>query len=887
MPADKPRYRFGPFELDTGNGVLFRSSQRVKLQDLPFRLLVMLVEQPGEVISREDVCKRLWPDNTFVDFDRSLGVAVRKVREALNDDAEAPRYLETIPRRGFRFLAPVTVVVGEIQNPSKEAQSDTGSTVAETGKRQERLNRYFVIAGIVVLMVGAGLYTLRSIPHRSPSTADARVAPPIRVRRSVAVLGFRNLPGRQEDNWLSAAFSEMLNTELAAGGELRLVSGEDVARAKSELPLTDEDSLAKATLERLRTDPGADVVVLGSYTVLPGAEKNKIRLDVRMQDTVAGETIAEEALSGDESDLFDLASQVGNRLRHGLGLGPLSSEIVTATRAALPTNETAARLYAEGRAKLWAFDFRGARDLLIKAVAADPSYPLAHSALSDVWWHSGYEAKARAEGQRAIELSSQLSQEQRLLVEGQYRKTIEDWPKAIEAYRSLFNLFPDNLDYGIALASAQTHVKPSDALETLAVLRRLPSPMGEDARIDMTEASAWMYVDLKQSRAAAKKAIAKASAQGSHVIVARVHGILCQIAPALGASAESIGECETALQAAIVTKDPNAVAMMSNNLAALYFERGDLARSGEMFNRGIGEFRQVGNPDGVGAGLSNFAIIRLLQGDLDQAKKLLEESITEYQTVEDKEGVDLSLDAMGDIWRLKGNLDIAETTYRQAKATAQEIEDKDGIAYVLTGLGDLYFDRGNLAEASKSYEEALTLRKQVGEKQNAAETELARARVSIEEGHAADAEGIARQDKEQFHQEQQAADELRASCVLIDAFLAQGKIKDARQETDASASLAAKSQNLIFRLECGLTSARVLIAEDHPERARAPLERVLREAREHELTGVELEARLILLELAKKTQQGESSQAQLSALEESARAKGFGLILHHAAEHNK
>jgi len=106
VSADKPRYRFGPFELDTGDGVLYRSKSPVKLQDLPFRLLVMLVEQPGEIVTREEVRKRLWPDNTFVDFDGSLGVAVRKVREALSDDAEAPRYVETIPRRRYRFLTP-------------------------------------------------------------------------------------------------------------------------------------------------------------------------------------------------------------------------------------------------------------------------------------------------------------------------------------------------------------------------------------------------------------------------------------------------------------------------------------------------------------------------------------------------------------------------------------------------------------------------------------------------------------------------------------------------------------------------------------------------------------------------------------------------------------
>jgi DNA-binding winged helix-turn-helix (wHTH) protein len=99
-------YRFGPFELNTTEGTLVRNGSRVKLQDLPYRLLVLLVEQSGQIVSRETLRQRLWPDNTFVEFDNSLGVAVRKIRDALGDNAEAPRYLETLPRRGYRFLAP-------------------------------------------------------------------------------------------------------------------------------------------------------------------------------------------------------------------------------------------------------------------------------------------------------------------------------------------------------------------------------------------------------------------------------------------------------------------------------------------------------------------------------------------------------------------------------------------------------------------------------------------------------------------------------------------------------------------------------------------------------------------------------------------------------------
>src|ERR1039457_5578377 len=104
------RYCFGPFELNTGEESLARNGTRVKVQGLPYRLLIMLVERPGEIVTREEVRQRLWPENTFVEFDNSLGVAIRKVQDALNDDADTPRYVETLPRRGYRFLAPVTVL---------------------------------------------------------------------------------------------------------------------------------------------------------------------------------------------------------------------------------------------------------------------------------------------------------------------------------------------------------------------------------------------------------------------------------------------------------------------------------------------------------------------------------------------------------------------------------------------------------------------------------------------------------------------------------------------------------------------------------------------------------------------------------------------------------
>jgi DNA-binding winged helix-turn-helix (wHTH) protein len=222
-------YRFGPFHLDTAEDTLTRNGNRVKLQDLPYRLLVMLLEQPGQIISREAVRQRLWPENTFVEFDNSLGVAVRKIR-----DAEAPRYLETLPRKGYRFLAPVSVAEPEIAQHEENhlvpssVQAAPLQASANSAGRNNPLYLYSSTAALAVLLIAAAIWGIHaSRKHPPQNSASLPTNAPVLMRKSVAVIGFRNLPGHPEDNWLSLAFAEMLNTELAADSALRMVSGED------------------------------------------------------------------------------------------------------------------------------------------------------------------------------------------------------------------------------------------------------------------------------------------------------------------------------------------------------------------------------------------------------------------------------------------------------------------------------------------------------------------------------------------------------------------------------------------------------------------------------------------------------------------------------------
>lgn len=879
-PHKKTVYRFGPFQLDTSKATLTRNSSQLKLQDLPYRLLAILVEKPGEIVSREEVRQRLWPQNTFVEFDNSLGVAIRKIRDALGDNADAPCYVETVPRRGYRFLAPVTTVT-ESQDPARPVTPEplrppisSLSSEKHSAISAQRL-RYIAIAAFIVLGIGGTVYRFRRPRTRIENTTAAETnLPLVHVRRSVAVIGFRNLPGHAEDAWLSAAFSEMLSTELAGDGTLRMIPGEDIARARRDLPVNDEDSLSKNTLDRLRKDPGADVVVLGSYTLLPGKEARQIRLDVRLQDTARGEIISEQAFVGNERDLFDLVSQAGASLRQHLGTAPASEEIVAQVRDALPKSPLAVKLYTAGLERLWAFDFMKARELLIQAVAVEPDFPLAHSALSDTWNHLGYGLKARDEAEQARRLSEHLGIEGHLQIEGQYYSALQDRDKTIGVYRQLFSRYPDSLDYGLRLADQQRWVSPDDALRTLASLRRLPPPASDDPRLDILEARIWVGRDSAKAQAAGRRAVAKGTAQGSALLVARAYGVLCGMLDG-GSTSQAIQDCQNARRSYAEVGDRNNEARTESDFGGLYFGMGDLDKAEKMFREAITVFREVGDVEGLSAASGNLGDVFLAKGNLDDAERALSGALSGAGEMGDKDGIALTLNDLGDIARLRGDLTDAQKRYEQAKSPAQEIDDKRALAYILSGVGDVLFDRGDLTGAQQSYEDSLNLRKQLGDQQTVAESELSLARLAVEEGRASDAEMVIRKCKDQFHQDQQADDELSASTALIEGLLAQSKYQDAKAEVNQSASLAAKSVNLLLRLQFDLASARTESALEGNESTRTVLERTLQDAKTHKLFGLQLQTRLALAELQARAGQFKSAQSELHALEQVAHDKGF------------
>jgi len=226
-----------------------------------------------------------------------------------------------------------------------------------------------VIVALAVLLCGvAGVYVWkRGLPWaaRTNATNPQTVARPV-----IAVLGFENLTGRSEHEWLSTAFSEMLSTELAAGGRMRVVSGEDVARARKDLDLRQVRSFSSQTLARLRSNLGVDYVVTGSYLEVGPEGASQLRLDARLQDARSGEIVASLPETGTEQKLIALLSQTGADLRGKLGIGYIAGADVTKVAATIPGDPVAARLYSEGLEQLRQLNPGGARDLLVKAAAA-------------------------------------------------------------------------------------------------------------------------------------------------------------------------------------------------------------------------------------------------------------------------------------------------------------------------------------------------------------------------------------------------------------------------------------------------------------------------------------------------------------------------------------
>ncbi len=419
MPS--PRLiRFGVFELDLRSGELQKQGRKIRLEGQPVQILVCLLEKPGELVTREELHRKLWPADTFVNFEHGLNTAVKRLRQALNDSADSPRFVETLPRRGYRFIAPIQAVaaggdasavnvaaaVAEVPTTRDlpEAKDDdqvdlSGKTVVFIHRRWPRAWKrsgafLLVVLGICVVWIA---WTLRQPSH-----------PPV-VIRSLAVLPLENLSGDASQDYFSDGMTDELITELGQISELRVISRTSVMTYKG----------AHKSLPQIARDLNVDSVVEG--TVLRSG--NKVRITAQLILAAADKHLWAQSYEGPLGDTLALQKQVARSIAEQIRI-ELTPHEQAVLKNVKRVNPDAYEAYLKGRYfwnKRTEDGLKKASDYFNQAIEKDPNYAQAYAGLADSYallgdWEYGVLApkeaypRAKAAATKALELDSNLGE---------------------------------------------------------------------------------------------------------------------------------------------------------------------------------------------------------------------------------------------------------------------------------------------------------------------------------------------------------------------------------------------------------------------------------------------------------------------------------------------
>jgi TolB-like protein/DNA-binding winged helix-turn-helix (wHTH) protein/Flp pilus assembly protein TadD len=397
MPDSSPRppvIRFGVFEVDLRSGELRKGGLKIKLQEQPFQILTMLLERPGEIITREEIEKKLWSADTFVDFEHSLATAVKKLREALDDSADNPRFVETLPRRGYRFIAPLDVGAG-LALPTRAQQA-----------APLRRRWLAAVAGGALVAVLAALFgvNVTGVRDRLLRAVGAVREPPLQIR-SLAVLPLENLSHDPEQEYFSDGMTDALITDLGKISTLRVISRRTAMHYRG----------TKKTLPEIARELNVDAVVEGA--VLRSGDR--VRITAQLIEARADKQLWAEGYERDLRDVLALQSEVARAIANGIKIkiSPDEETRLTTTR---PVNPEAYKAYLKGlyyQQKYTEEAMRLGRKYFEQAIQRDPNYALAYLGLSGSYLHSArlqllpgdeVSAKTRAAAMKALELDETL-----------------------------------------------------------------------------------------------------------------------------------------------------------------------------------------------------------------------------------------------------------------------------------------------------------------------------------------------------------------------------------------------------------------------------------------------------------------------------------------------
>ncbi|PYQ45484.1 MAG: hypothetical protein DMF77_04035 [Acidobacteria bacterium] len=435
-------YRFGDFEFDPTSGELRKDGLKVRLQEQPFQILTLLLKRPGEVVTREEVRQALWPGDTFVDFDVGLNSAVKRLRDALGDSADSPRFVETLPRRGYRFIAALEAPPG-LPPATLEAPPRT------VPPPRSRLRSWGAAAVAVALV--AGLIVTGTWPRLRGQLASAPI-------RSLAVLPFENLTGDSEQDYFVDGMTDAVITDLAQVRALRVISRTSVTQYK----------LAKKALPRIAEELGVDAVVEGTVS----RSGDRVRVTAQLIQAATDRHLWAQSYDREVRDVLGLQSEVAAAIAQAIQVKLQPEEKRRMTQAQASVDPEAYDAYLKGRfywSKRSPQTSLKAVGYFQQAIEKDPAYAPDYSGLSDTYRAFDVQGlapprecmpKAEAAARKALALDDTLAEAHASLAGVLYRYDW-DWEGAEREFRLSLELEPSYAEghraYAVYLMTVRRH----------------------------------------------------------------------------------------------------------------------------------------------------------------------------------------------------------------------------------------------------------------------------------------------------------------------------------------------------------------------------------------------------------------------------------------------
>jgi TolB-like protein/DNA-binding winged helix-turn-helix (wHTH) protein/Tfp pilus assembly protein PilF len=422
---DKTFYRFGAFKLNAQTGELSNDGKKLQLRDQPLKLLLAMLEQPGELVTREALVRRVWPDGTFVDFDRGLNKAVLHLREALGDSAERPQFIETLPRKGYRFVASVTQDLPEVP---------TNSTAPTTLISKSNSGVHFLVwiaavlaLAIVAFVIVANVGGARDwISHRTHLTSQIS---------ALAVIPLENLSGSPDEEYFADGMTDELITDLAKASSARITSRTSVMRYKG----------TRKSVRDIGRELNVDAVVEGTVT----RSGDRVRITAQLIQVATDMHLWAETYDRNVDEVLHLQNEVATDVARRI------STVVRPLDESRTVNPNAYGLYLKGRYFFYQYTSEGwlrAIEYFNRALELDPEFAPAYAGLADVYLVAGaygsiptQEALTRGKSaaQKALQLDDNLARAHYALATA-YTWYDWDWANAEKEFQRGLALNPND-----------------------------------------------------------------------------------------------------------------------------------------------------------------------------------------------------------------------------------------------------------------------------------------------------------------------------------------------------------------------------------------------------------------------------------------------------------